>query len=185
MKHLGTLILLAAFGATACGSASNTGGGGNTPTDASTGTDAATGGGDASSGTDARPTTDTSSTTDRPSTADSGGSTSMFGQCGMAAVNRLCGCGPMDANCQNGAISSSQACVTCFGTAVQTCCPAEFQAIAMCAQMAGCMDEACAQRMCARQYQMANTCFAQGQMTNMTCQAALGRCFGSFPPPCM
>jgi hypothetical protein len=165
-------------------------GGGGTFTD----TDASTAGGDvtASSDTGSRPdaatpdrpaTTDTGGgTTDRPATTDTGGGMP-FGACGMATVNALCACG-MDANCQGRALMSNNACVTCYVNAINGCCPMQSMDVATCARTMGCSDDACAARMCPREYSALQTCFGMAQQSVPACQRLMAACFGSFPFMC-
>jgi hypothetical protein len=142
-------------------------------------------------GSDATPTPDTATPpSDRvtppadrvtpPADVAGGG----FGECGMAAVRTLCGCG-MDAACQGRAIQSSGACTMCFGRAIGSCCPAQAATLQMCGQTAMCTDDACLQSMCRMQYTALQTCFTTAQQNDTACQNVLAGCFGAFPPACM
>jgi hypothetical protein len=126
-----------------------------------------------------------SATTDRGSATTDTGMASEFGRCGMATHTALCMCGN-DQMCQQtalqNALGSNTACRTCYAAGITGCCPAENDAIQTCAQAAGCMDQACAQRMCAMQFNALQTCFNNGLMSNTMCQGLLQQCFGAeFP----
>ncbi len=181
------LLLL---GLSAC-SASSGGGGTGTDSDAATTADTASTA-DSASNTDAAPTadastgTDASTATDGPAANDAraDSATSMYGRCGQTVVTRLCGCG-MDATCQGNALQSSQACVQCYGQAINGCCPTQAMMLQTCAMNMGCTDQACLTTMCRMQYNALQTCFAGAQQTMESCQMLLAGCFGSFPPACM
>ena len=152
-----------------------------------------TGGTDSGAAVDSGVSTDRgSTTTDRgTTTTDRGAATadtgtpSAFGTCGMSTHAALCMCGN-DMTCQQTALQTAlngnTACRNCYAAGIVGCCPTENDAIQTCAQAAGCTDQACAQRMCATQFNALQTCFQNGLMSNTTCQGLLQQCFGAeFP----
>ncbi|MEZ4390824.1 MAG: hypothetical protein R3A48_06975 [Polyangiales bacterium] len=152
-------VVIAALSFAACSSpVSSGGGGGNTQDAGATGGDVVTGGGDSST-----PGTDSGGTpprTDSGTTPRDSGPTDPFnyGTCGRNVAQALCMCGAMDANCQQGALQRSMACVSCMAEFQTTCCPSEVQAVQDCFTNSGCSDQNCALQMCMTQINAATAC---------------------------
>lgn len=127
---------------------------------------------------------------DASMSGDSGGSSS--GTCGAETIRCICMCPMNDGACQNTCISRNMDCLNCVGRAQLSCCPAQAQALSQCAMNAqmpsdagpACMDQACLAMRCASELRAFQTCFAMAQQNDMSCQRALGTCFGSFPFTC-